>query len=169
MTEPLPPDLLDLLCDKLGVDRDYWDNWGHQHHASTACQAAILTSLGLDASSAGRLRLSAESLEASRWTRGLPPVVVVSVAEPWPVLRLSVPEMSGARRNVTVTLRLENGRLDSRTYPLSSLASTETAHGRPGELPGLSLPLPGVPELGYHEVQAVVEGASGFPRTSIAG
>ncbi len=166
MIEPLPPDLLDLLCDKLRVDREYWDIWGHQHHASTACQAAILTSLGLDASSAGRLRLSAESLEASRWTRGLPPVVVVSVAEPWPALRLTVPERALPGGHVAVTLRLESGRLDSRSHALSSLASIEAHTIAQESYLALSLPLPGVPELGYHDVQALVEGRSGFSRTS---
>jgi 4-alpha-glucanotransferase len=166
VTEPLPPDLLDRLCEELGVDREYWDLWGQQHHASAAAQAAILTSLGLDASNANRLRLSAEELSASRWTRELPPVLVVSMAESMPAVRLCVPDSLVPGGSVTVTLRLENGRLYSRTYPLSSLASIETCLIGQENYLALSLPLPGVPELGYHEVQAVVEGASGLPRTS---
>jgi 4-alpha-glucanotransferase len=147
------------------VDRDYWDIWGQQHHASTACQAAILTSLGLDTSSANRLRLSAEALSADRWTRGLPPVVVVPVAEPWPSIRLTVPDRLVPGGRVEVSLRLENGRLYSSSYPLSSLASIEAQVLAQESYLALKLPLPGGPELGYHELQAVVEGVSGPPRT----
>ena len=77
MSEHLPPDLLARLCEDLGVDRVYWDIWGQQHHASIATQAAILSSLGLDTSTTNRLRHSAAALSSARWTRGLPPVLVI--------------------------------------------------------------------------------------------
>ena len=73
MSEPLPKDLLDALCQEFGVDREYWDIWGNHHEASEECKAAILSSLGLDTSSASQLRISADARAAQHRLEQRPP------------------------------------------------------------------------------------------------
>lgn len=161
MSEPLPKDLLDLLCQEFGVDREYWDIWGNHHEASEECKAAILSSLGLDTSSANRLRVSADALAAHHWTRGLPPVFVLSVTDPAPAVSITVPDALLEAGHVTLSLRREDGGTGSRDYALNLLKSTgaRTVDGK--GYSALDLPLPGPLQMGYHELAAVVTGPAG--------
>jgi 4-alpha-glucanotransferase len=161
VSEPLPKDLLDPLCQEFGVDREYWDIWGNHHEASGECKAAILASLGLDTSSASRLRLSADALAARKWTRGLPPVLVLSVTDPAPVVSITVPGALLEAGQVTLNLRWEDGGTGSCQYSLNLLTPTG-AHTVDGKgYSALNLPLPGPLRMGYHELAAVVSRPAG--------
>ena len=161
MSEPLPKELLDLLCQEFGVDREYWDLWGNRHEASGECKAAILSSLGLDTSSENRLRLSADSLAAHKWMRGLPPVLVLPLTGSAPVVDLTVPDAFLEAGELTLSLRWEDGGTDSCKYALNLLQPTgaNTVNGK--AYSALSLPLPGSMRTGYHELAAVVTGPGG--------
>jgi 4-alpha-glucanotransferase len=161
VSEPLPKDLLDLLCQEFGVDREYWDIWGNHHEASEECKAAILSSLGLDTSSANRLRASADALAARKWTRGLPPVLVLSVTDPSPVVGITVPDALLEAGQLTLSLRREDGSTGSRDDVLNLLKSSgaRTVDGK--GYSAFDLPLPGPLQMGYHELAAVVTGPAG--------
>jgi 4-alpha-glucanotransferase len=161
VSEPLPKELLDLLCQEFGVDREYWDLWGNRHEASGECKAAILSSLGLDTSSANRLRLSADSLAAHKWIRGLPPVLVLPVTDSAPVVGLTVPDACLETGRVTLSLRWEGGGTDSCEYAINILAPTGTRTVNGKGFSALELPLPGSMRMGYHELAAVVTGLAG--------
>lgn len=161
MSEPLPKDLLDVLCQEFGVDREYWDIWGNHHEASGECKAAILASLGLDTSSANRLRASADGIAARKWTRGLPPVLVLCVADAAPAVGVTVPDAFLESGQVTLSLRWENGGADSLKHALNQLKPTgaRTVEGK--GYSAVNLPLPGSLRIGYHELAAVVTGTAG--------
>ena len=161
MSEALPNDLINSLCEEFGVDSEYWDIWGRQHQASTECKAAILSSLGLDTSNANRLRGSAEALAARRWTRGLPPVVVLPMTDPSPAVGFAAPGAWLESGRVTLSLKWEDGRTDSHDYLLNVLVQTgsRTVDGK-GCL-AFKLPLPWPLSAGYHELSATVNAQGG--------
>lgn len=161
MSEPLPKDLLDQLCQEFGVDREYWDLWGNRHEASGECKAAILSSLGLDTSSANRLRLSADSLAARKWTHGLPPVLVLPLSDSAPVASLSVPDALLEAGQVTLILRWEDGGTDTCGYALNLLTPKDMRRVDGKGYSALKLTLPGSMRMGYHELAAVVTGPAG--------
>ena len=167
MSEPLPADLLDVLCQEFGVDREYWDIWGNRHEASSECKAAILSSMGLDTSSANRLSLSADALTASQWTRGLPPVLVLSVTDSAPVAGFTVPDATMDSGHVTLSLRWEDGGTDSCEYSLNGLKPTGARTVQGAGYSALNLPLPGSLRIGYHELAAVVTGPGGTQKRSL--
>jgi len=167
VSEPLPKDLLDGLCQEFNVDREYWDIWGNHHQASAECKAAILSSLGLDSSSASRLRSSADALAARRWTRGLAPVLVLSVSEVAPVAAVTVPNASLKAGQVTLSLRWEDNTIDSLTYPLSPLQPTGTCVVEDRGYSSFDLKLPGSLRIGYHELSALVVGPGGSTVRSV--
>jgi len=161
VSETLPNDLLDRLCEEFGVDREYWDIWGRQHHASMECKAAILSSLGLDTSSANRLRASAEALAAHRWTRGLPPVLVLAVTDASPAIRLMAPDAWREAGRVTLSLKWEDGETGQLEYSLNLLEAVgaRTVNGQ--GYSAFQAPLPASLRTGYHELSAVVNGPDG--------
>ena len=161
MSENLPNDLLDRLCEEFGVDREYWDIWGNRHQASPECKAAILSSLGLDTSNANRLRASAAVLAAHQWTRGLPPVLVFAVNDPSPAVRITAPGAWQQAGRVTLSLKWEDGRTIAQEYALNQLepAGTSTVEGKVWG--AFKLPLPVPLAFGYHDLSAVVTGPDG--------
>jgi 4-alpha-glucanotransferase len=166
VSEALPNDLLDRLCEEFGVDREYWDIWGNQHRASTECKAAILSSLGLDTSSANRLHASAEALAERQWTQGLPPVLVLAVTDPSPAIRLTAPGAWREAGRVTLSLKWEDGETGSHEYSLSQLEPTGERKVDGKSYSAFHLALPASLKTGYHEIGAVVTGPDGVQARS---
>lgn len=161
LRDVLPTDQLDPLCREFGVDSEYWDIWGNRHEASSGCKAAILSSLGLDTSSAQRLSASADALAARHWTRGLPPVLVLPVTAPALAADVAVPDAFLEAGQVTLNVQWEDDGTDSCTYELNRLkpAGARTVDGK--GYSSLNLRLPGTPRLGYHALTSVVTGPAG--------
>jgi 4-alpha-glucanotransferase len=166
VSEALPKDLLDQLCQEFGVDREYWDIWGNLHEASAECKATILLSLGLDTATADRLRISADALSARQWTRGLPPVLVLPLDESAPVVGMTVPDLYLEAGQVALSLRWEDGGTDSCEYSLSRLNPTGSRMVDGQGFSALNLLLPGALRMGYHELAAVVSGPGGMQMRS---
>ena len=158
MSEPLPNDLVNRLCEEFGVDREYWDIWGNQHQASTECKAAILASLGLDTSNSSRLSASAELLASRQWTRGLPPVVVLSQSDASPAVRITAPAAWRETGKLTLSLKWEDGRGESKEYALKDLVQTGSRDAAGKQQVAFTLPLPGPLQMGYHELNAALSG-----------
>ena len=163
MSEPLPNELLDVLCQEFGVDREYRDIWGNHHQASAACKARILSSLGLDTSSTSRLRASADALTERQCTRGLPPVIVLCVTDAEPAVRFAVADAFLQAGAVTLHVRWEDGGEDSRNFALSQLQPAQ-AHAVAGKAYScFDLPIPGALRTGYHELAATLTSPAGAP------
>lgn len=163
MSETPPNELLDQLCEEFGVDREYWDLWGRHHQASPECKTAILSSLGLDTSTANRLRASAATLAARHWTRGLPPVLVLPVTDPSPVVRLTVPGAWREEGRVTLSVKWEDGRTGSEEHALNPLAEAGAGTVDGKSYAAFKLPLPTHLKTGYHELSVVATGPGGPP------
>ena len=52
-----------------GIETEYWDVWGKQHHSSADTQTAILRSLGVDASTPASLERALEERSWREWQR----------------------------------------------------------------------------------------------------
>ena len=61
-----------------GVETDYWDIWGRQHHASTELERAILASLRVDTSSSTALGQAIKQREQRPWLTPLVPAIFLT-------------------------------------------------------------------------------------------
>ena len=132
---PESPGYLEKLghaADEWGVERDYWDIFGHRHFAPPEVLRAILCSLGVDASTTEALDAAIRDRHMQHTGRLLPPTLVVLPGEPVPVS--VAPEAAGSPASVCI--RLEDG--TTREF------ETGLRHSR--------LPLPEDLPLGYHQI-----------------
>jgi len=67
---------------RFGVQQEFWDIFGRQHHTTPDTNRAILTALGLDCSTAASLENSLAAHRRSQDSHLIPPVLVVSQNEP---------------------------------------------------------------------------------------
>jgi 4-alpha-glucanotransferase len=129
-----------------GVETEYWDIWGHQHHASTELETAILRSLGVDTSSSASLREAIDGREQRSSLAPLAPAIFLTAGHPPHEVSVSLPaELTDSP--AVLHLRLEDGgTLDLEVKP-------GTRHIRlPDDLP-----------LGYHELSLQIAGESWPP------
>ena len=61
-----------------GIETDYWDIWGKQHHATPHLETAILRSQGVDLSSKAALRQAIESRTQRQWRSLLAPTIFLT-------------------------------------------------------------------------------------------
>ncbi len=107
---PPSPAIIDRLVELLGIESEYYDNWGRKHHTSPEAKAAILASMGVD--------VSEEELErrlSGRWLRLVEPALVVSVNRQPEAIPLHFPLSEGDEHGVTVSVSIEDesGKADS--------------------------------------------------------
>jgi 4-alpha-glucanotransferase len=140
-----------------GVETDYWDIWGHQHHASLELDRAILTSLGVDTTSSSALRQAMERREQRSWLAPLPPAIFLTAGETPHEIAIAL-AAERADSSAVVRLHLEDGATSDITVPLSGIAVSEESviDGRRHVRKRVRLPddLP----LGYHQVSISMAG-----------
>lgn len=139
-------ELLHRLCRDHGIDREYWDIWGRKHVVAEETLLRILASLGYRTESAAALEASARQRERAKAERALDPVLVLSVNEPRPEVKVRA--VAGSRAELA--LYLEDG--SARRWEVRFERDTEPA------------PLPGPLPLGYHNLEAVVRLPGGSKR-----
>ncbi len=152
---PDPPDPIEIeqAARAWGIETDYWDIWGKQHHASAELETAILASLGVDtsskrvaprrpwsaAASASGVRLSLRpsfSLPEGRRTKSL----------------FRCPRLRRRRRNAANPTGRRSARLNWRLR-WARFHGRALAHVRlPDDLP-----------LGYHEITLEIAGETSRP------
>ncbi|MGA2880380.1 MAG: 4-alpha-glucanotransferase [Bryobacteraceae bacterium] len=150
---PDPP-LIEQAARAWGIETDYWDIWGKQHHASAALEAAILRSLGVNMLSKASLREAIE-LRGHRQSRSpLAPTIFLTAGRTPHEINVSLPADRQANHGdspATLRIHLEDG----------SKIETEIA---PGEIQaGQRLRLPGDLPLGYHQVTLEMAGETAQP------
>jgi len=129
-----------------GVETEYWDIWGRQHHASVELETAILRSLGVDASSNAALRDAIDRRNQRRHLAPLAPTIFLTAGRTPYEISVSLPAERPDSPAV-LHLRLEDGgALDLEVAP-------GTQHIRlPDDLP-----------LGYHDLSLEIAGESRLP------
>jgi 4-alpha-glucanotransferase len=146
-------DILSAAAGQAGIQQEFWDIFGQRHATSPETNRSILTALGFDCTSEASLTSSIARREDAEWTRGLPPVLVVSEGKPAviPVRTLAAALAPGS--TIRIELRTEQGdpytwNLDSRT----GAHGTRTIAGALWEEREFELPVLLPP--GYHTVAA---------------
>jgi 4-alpha-glucanotransferase len=127
-----------------GVETEYWDIWGQQHHASTELEAAILRSLGVDTSSIVALGQAIELHNQRQQRSPFAPAIVLTLGSTPHEIAVSLPAERAASHAV---LHLEDGG----TVDLK-LAPGATHLRLPDDLP-----------LGYHELTLEITGETSRP------
>ena len=127
-----------------GIEPEYEDIWGHQHHTSDAVAYAILASLGIK-----HADIMSERLE--EWSRPLEPSIVVREEADSISLRLPA-DRSG--ESVKLEIRWENGDVEHHPYFLPELTTTGSAtladtQNVTRHFIAKKIPLPRL-RLGYH-------------------
>jgi 4-alpha-glucanotransferase len=154
--QPDLPDqgLIEQAARAWGIETDYWDIWGKQHHASAALEAAILGSLGVDMQSKASLQEAIE-LRRQRHARSpLPPTIFLTAERTPHEIALSLPDNHRAGQGdslATVRIQLEDG---SKTEIKTSLGEIQA---------GRRLRLPDDLPLGYHQISLEIGGETWPP------
>jgi 4-alpha-glucanotransferase len=129
-----------------GVETEYWDIWGQQHHASTDLETAILRSLGVDTSSIVALGEAIARREQRSSLRPLAPAIFLTAGHPPHEISVSLPA-ERADSHALLHLRLEDG----------GTVDLEVERG------AQHLRLPDDLPLGYHELSLQIAGESWPP------
>ncbi len=108
--QPVPPDPIEIerAARAWGVETDYWDIWGKQHHATPDLETAILGSLGVDLRSKTTLQQAIERRSQRQWRSPLAPAILLTAGGPHEVL-VSLPA-SRAGSDATLRIQMEDGR-----------------------------------------------------------
>src|SRR5580658_865700 len=129
-----------------GVETEYWDIWGQQHHASTELEMAILRSLGVDTSSIVALGQAIERYNQRQWRSPFAPAIFLTVGRTPHEISVSLP-VERADSPAVLHLGLEDGgTLDLEVEPGA------TRLRLPDDLP-----------LGYHQLSLEIAGESWPP------
>jgi 4-alpha-glucanotransferase len=152
---PNPPDASEIeqAARAWGIETDYWDIWGHQHHASAELETAILTSLGADTRSSDSLREAMERRSQRQKRHPLAPVIFLTAGKTPHEVPVSLPS-GHTDDGATLRIKLEDG---SAIELAMALAMTPaTAPGGTTESRHIRLPddLP----LGYHQITLEMAG-----------
>jgi 4-alpha-glucanotransferase len=135
-----------------GVETDYWDIFGRQHHASTELETAILASLGVDTTSSTALREAIERHNQRQWLTPLAPTILLTAGS----APHEVPVSLGANQlgaeqvgsHAALRIQLEGGGAVDLEVAIGEILATK--HVRlPDDLP-----------LGYHELSLQIAGES---------
>jgi 4-alpha-glucanotransferase len=92
-----------------GVETEYWDIWGQQHHASTELEAAILRSLGVDVTSSAALREAMERHNQRQRRSPFAPTIFLTAGNTPHEVPVSL-EAKHAGSHAALRIQLEDGR-----------------------------------------------------------
>jgi 4-alpha-glucanotransferase len=138
-----------------GVETEYWDIWGQQHHASTELESAILRSLGVDTGSSAALRDAILRREQRSLLTPLAPTIFLTAGSTPYEIPVSLPANHtgehAAGAHAALQIQLENGGAVELAVAVEEILATK--HLRlPDDLP-----------LGYHQLSLRMSGESWRP------
>jgi len=70
---------LDAAAKACGIETEYWDVFGKQHHASAQVEKAILKSLGVNGHGGRSVHQAVKQRLEREWLHPLPPTTVLSI------------------------------------------------------------------------------------------
>jgi 4-alpha-glucanotransferase len=145
-----------------GVEINYWDVWGRQHHSSPDTQTAILKSLGVDANTQVSLERALEERACSEWQHPLPLTTVLRQDErPYQIPVSLLAEQASLA--AVIKLRTEQGSSAEIRCNLADIAVTETLSLGERSLVRKRIALPDDLPLGYHELSIDIGGRASQP------
>jgi 4-alpha-glucanotransferase len=140
-----------------GVETDYWDIWGRQHHASPALETAILGSLGIDTRSQASLRSAMERRKQRQWRSPLAPTIFLTAGWTPHEVPVSLPE-DNADSAAVLRIQLEDGSASEIeiAFHETMVSGEAEVHGQRLVTKRIRLP-DGLP-MGYHELSLKIGG-----------
>ena len=146
-------DALGRAAAECGVDRQYWDIFGHSHEASLDALRKILGALGWDMSSAETIDAKRAQVFAELHTRTLQPTIVIGVSDRAVPLTLLADALVAVHYEITLESgERVSGEVDTAHLPVIREVNFQGKHWSTRQL---SLPA-NVP-LGYHALSVRVE------------
>ncbi|MGH8470874.1 MAG: 4-alpha-glucanotransferase, partial [Gammaproteobacteria bacterium] len=155
-----PP--FERLCHLYGIALEYFDVFGQRQRASQQTQQALLRAMGVPTQSEAALLQAIDAFEAHRGARILPPVQVLGQGEEALNVPLTISASVAASR-LRWALIEENGARHEGESQLSELATV----ARGESFVRLALPLPPRLGLGYHQLEASLEGTPELARMTL--
>ncbi len=166
--QPTPPDSVEIeeASRAWGIETEYWDIWGTQHHASPDLEKAILKSLGVDVGSKDALRHAIDYRTQRRWRSPLAPTIFLTAGSPHEVA-VSLP-MAHADSRATLRIQTEHSQWGEGTVREIKVAFDEIAGDDGMTLDGQPLVskrvrLPEDLPLGYHQMTLDIAGETSRP------
>jgi len=102
--DPPDPPQIEQAARTWGVETDYWDIWGKQHHASPSLEAAILRSLGVDLRSRTSLHDAIELRRQRQLRSPLAPTIFLTAGNTPQEIAIS---LRSDNRDSPATLRIQ--------------------------------------------------------------
>ena len=149
-------DALGRAAAECGVDRQYWDIFGHSHEASIQALTKIMGALGWDTSSAESIDAKRANLFAALHTVVLQQTIVVGDSECCVPLTLA----DGVPFTVEYEVTLESGEHITGHADLAQLAVLHEVHLHDKRWCTFRLPLLSRLPLGYHTLAVKLNGQS---------
>lgn len=140
-----------------GIETDYWDIWGKQHHASAAVEKAILESLGVETGNRQAFEESLQHRSQREWNRALPPTLVLDIDQTPHHVVVSLAEARG-NEEATFEIRFEQGKPTQFSAALSSIPIDQHAVLQGERFVRQRVPIPVDLPLGYHELRLKMAG-----------
>jgi 4-alpha-glucanotransferase len=111
------------LSSLVGIEPEYYDNWGNRHTTSVETKTAILSAMGIEDAEA-----ELKTRQLHPWNRLIEPVMVVSVNDQPASIPVYFPLPEGSERGVSIQFgfRDENGALEEGI--LSGIRPSDTRH-----------------------------------------
>lgn len=153
---------LSAAAEACGIETQYWDVWGKQHHATSEVQTAILQSIGFPATSPASLAQAFEERAWREWQRKLPPTVVLTAGDRPYQIPVSIP---AEQADLTALIKVRCEQNDSTEFRCSfadlPMVQEMTLRGRRFIRKKVTIPadLP----LGYHQVSIEIAGQVSEP------
>ena len=150
-------DQLAQAAQACGIELDYWDVWGRQHHSSLEVQTAILESLGVSADRRASLELAIEERTWREWHRPLPATLVLIEDDQPHQLTIS---LTSEQANLDAVLQLgtEQGNRIEYRCPLGGIDAAEQLSLRGRNFIRKRFTLPERLPLGYHRLSIEIGG-----------
>ena len=145
-----------------GVETDYWDIFGKQHHASPALEARILQSLGVDTQSSTSLGWAIERRKQRQWRAPLAATIFLTAGSAPHEIRISLPAKQ-ADSPAGLRIKLEDGSVVEWEIALRDIPTIETAEIDGHRLVAKRVRLPDDLPLGYHELSLKMASVSPAP------
>ncbi len=147
---------LDRAAAECGIDREYYDIFGHRHEVSTDVRRRLLAALGLNVSSLEAVEEERLRLFQQKAAFVFPNTIIIGESDKAAPLSLA----HSAQGTLCFEICLEDGGALSGTLDVSSLpVLREMVHGDQRWLT-YRLPLPAETPLGYHRLKATLNGQS---------
>jgi 4-alpha-glucanotransferase len=156
-------DALDLAADEWGIEREFWDIFGHKHIASSAIEEKILVTLGVSASSLRKLEEERLQRFEGQVNKLAPSVHVSQQTDAYLPISL---EAGVALVSARITIELEEGGEVAVTRAIEQIGVLRNISRGEQRWIVYRIPLPAQTPLGYHVARVEVILATGVTRVA---